>query len=57
GDVVFAATGITDGNWLSGVRFARTGEISTETVVMRSSTGTVRWIRATHRDLGKFVSG
>jgi len=54
GDVLFAATGVTDGNLLSGVRFARTGEISTDTVVMRSSTGTIRWIKATHRDLGKF---
>lgn len=54
GDVVFAATGVTDGNWLAGVRFARTGEVTTETVVMRSSTGTIRWIKATHRDLGKF---
>ncbi|WEK48911.1 MAG: class II fructose-bisphosphatase [Candidatus Kaistia colombiensis] len=56
GDVLFAATGVTDGNLLSGVRFARNGEITTDTVVMRSSSGTVRWIKATHRDLEKFDS-
>lgn len=56
GDVLFAATGVTDGNLLSGVRFARNGEITTDTVVMRSSSGTVRWIKATHRDLEKFES-
>ncbi|MBB5751221.1 class II fructose-bisphosphatase [Prosthecomicrobium pneumaticum] len=53
GDVLFAATGVTDGNMLSGVRFGKTG-ITTDTVVMRSSTGTVRWIKATHQDLEKF---
>jgi fructose-1,6-bisphosphatase II / sedoheptulose-1,7-bisphosphatase len=57
GDVLFAATGVTDGNLLSGVRFARSGEITTDTVVMRSSTGTIRWIRAVHRDHGKFDLG
>jgi len=35
------------------VRF-REGLIETETVVMRSVTGTVRWIRAEHRELSKF---
>ncbi len=54
GDVLFAATGVTDGNLLAGVRFARSGEITTDTVVMRSSTGTIRWIKATHRDHSKF---
>jgi fructose-1,6-bisphosphatase II / sedoheptulose-1,7-bisphosphatase len=53
GDVLFAATGVTDGNLLSGVRFAR-DTITTDTVVMRSSTGTVRWIKATHQDFEKF---
>lgn len=52
GDVLFAATGITDGSLLSGVRFSRSGEISTETVVTRSLTGTVRRIKATHRETG-----
>jgi fructose-1,6-bisphosphatase II / sedoheptulose-1,7-bisphosphatase len=53
GDCLFAATGVTDGALLRGVRFKREG-IETETVVMRSATGTVRWIRAEHRDLEKF---
>ncbi len=47
GDVVFAATGITDGNFLDGVKFTNS-TIETETIVMRSSTGTVRSIRARH---------
>jgi fructose-1,6-bisphosphatase II / sedoheptulose-1,7-bisphosphatase len=48
GDVVFSATGVTDGAMLRGVH--RDGEyMTTESVVMRSATGTVRWIRARHR--------
>jgi fructose-1,6-bisphosphatase II / sedoheptulose-1,7-bisphosphatase len=48
GDVVFSATGVTDGAMLRGVH--REGDfITTESVVMRSVTGTVRWIRARHR--------
>ncbi len=47
GDVVFAATGVTDGSMLEGVH--KTGNfITTESVVMRSATGTVRWIKARH---------
>jgi len=53
GDCLFAATGVTTGSMLRGVRF-REGLIETETVVMRSVTGTVRWIRAEHRELSKF---
>jgi len=53
GDCLFAATGVTDGALLEGVRF-RGGVITTETVVMRSITGTVRWIKADHRQLDKF---
>jgi len=53
GDCLFAATGVTDGPMLRGVKF-RKHVIETETVVMRSVTGTVRWIRAEHRDLDKF---
>ncbi len=53
GDVLFAATGVTDGNMLSGVKFAKRAVI-THTVVMRSSSGTVRWIKAEHQDLEKF---
>ena len=53
GDCLFAATGVTTGAMLRGVRF-RGDIIETETVVMRSITGTVRWIRAEHRQLEKF---
>jgi len=47
GDVIFAATGVTDGNMLQGVRRTAT-TLSTESVAMRASTGTVRWIRMQH---------
>jgi len=48
GDVVFSATGVTDGSMLHGVR--QVGDfVTTESVVMRSATGTVRWIKARHR--------
>jgi fructose-1,6-bisphosphatase II / sedoheptulose-1,7-bisphosphatase len=53
GDCLFAATGVTTGSLLRGVRFKK-DTIETETVVMRSVTGTVRWIRAEHRQLDKF---
>ncbi|MCJ2041522.1 class II fructose-bisphosphatase [Methylobacterium sp. J-059] len=48
GDVIVAATGVTDGALLRGVRF-RPGVIETETVVYRSATGTVRRILGEHR--------
>ncbi len=53
GDCLFSATGVTDGSMLRGVKF-RGEVIETETVVMRSATGTVRWIRADHRQFEKF---
>ncbi|WP_319568761.1 class II fructose-bisphosphatase [Cohaesibacter marisflavi] len=53
GDVTFAATGVTDGNMLSGVKFGKE-VIKTQTVVMRSSTGTVRWVETEHRQFEKF---
>jgi fructose-1,6-bisphosphatase II / sedoheptulose-1,7-bisphosphatase len=53
GECLFAATGVTDGRMLRGVRFTHT-MIETETVVMRSTSGTIRWIRAEHRRLEKF---
>jgi len=56
GDCVFAATGVTTGSMLRGVKF-REGLIETDTVVMRSTTGTVRWIRAEHREFSKFELG
>ncbi len=54
GDVVFAATGVTDGSMLQGVKRGA-GWISTHTIVMRSSTKTIRWIKARHTDMSKFV--
>jgi fructose-1,6-bisphosphatase II / sedoheptulose-1,7-bisphosphatase len=51
GDVMFAATGVTDGSLLRGVR-RYAGGASTHSIVMRSKTGTVRKIEATH-DLGR----
>jgi len=54
GDIIFAATGVTDGSLLSGVKFYD-GQIETHTVIMRSSSRTVRWIYAEHMDLQKFV--
>jgi fructose-1,6-bisphosphatase II / sedoheptulose-1,7-bisphosphatase len=50
-DVIFSATGVTDGSLLDGVRF--NGDFAeTETVVMRSRTGTVRRIKTTCRNVG-----
>jgi fructose-1,6-bisphosphatase II / sedoheptulose-1,7-bisphosphatase len=48
GDVVFSATGVTDGSMLKGVHRER-DHITTQSVVMRSATGTVRWITTRHR--------
>ncbi len=53
GDVLFAATGVTTGNFLKGVKLGRNA-ITTHTVVMRSTTGTVRFIEAKHTQLEKF---
>jgi fructose-1,6-bisphosphatase II len=47
-DVFFSATGITDGDVLQGVRYPSAGGASTESLVMRTRSGTVRRIRATH---------
>lgn len=49
GDCIFAATGVTDGSLLDGVKRLRGGKMTTESVVMRASSGTVRWIRGEHR--------
>ncbi|MBI3399676.1 MAG: class II fructose-bisphosphatase [Deltaproteobacteria bacterium] len=46
-DVMFAATGVTDGDFLRGVRFFG-GGAETHSVVMRSKTRTIRYITATH---------
>ncbi|WP_428409383.1 class II fructose-bisphosphatase [Hyphococcus sp.] len=48
GDVFFAATGVTNGTMLDGVKW-EPGYVSTHTVVMRSKTGTIRYIRARTR--------
>jgi len=48
-----AATGVTDGALLKGVKFGKE-VITTETIVYRSATGTVRRIHAEHRELSKF---
>ena len=53
GDLSFAATGITDGSLLEGVRFTKEA-IFTHSVVMRASTRTVRWMRTEHPDISKF---
>ena len=47
GDVMFAATGVTDGTMLKGVRRIP-GGLVTDSIVMRSKTGTVRQIQAEH---------
>lgn len=49
GDVIFAATGVTDGSLLKGVKRRRDGVMTTESVVMRASSGTIRWVRGEHR--------
>ncbi len=48
GDCIFAATGVTDGSLLAGVK-RKAGRVFTETVVMRASSGTVRWVKSEHR--------
>jgi fructose-1,6-bisphosphatase II / sedoheptulose-1,7-bisphosphatase len=53
GDCLFAATGVTTGAMLRGVVFGK-DMIETETVVMRSATGTVRRVIGEHRQFGKF---
>ena len=48
GDCIFAATGVTDGSLLQGVK-RRSTRMTTESVVMRASSGTVRWVKGEHR--------
>lgn len=48
GSVMFAGTGVTNGDYLRGVRFSR-GGATTNSVVMRSRTHTIRFLEATHR--------
>jgi fructose-1,6-bisphosphatase II / sedoheptulose-1,7-bisphosphatase len=49
GDCIFAATGVTSGSLLDGVKRLRGGKMTTHSVVMRASSGTVRWIKGEHR--------
>src|SRR3546814_21153912 len=49
GDVIFAATGVTDGSLLDGVKLFKDGTTTTESVVMRASSGTIRWVKGEHR--------
>ena len=53
GDVVLSATGVTTGTMLSGIAH-QGAEIWTDTLLMRSSTGTIRWIKARHTHPEKF---
>ena len=50
GDCIFAATGVTDGSLLKGVKRLKGGVITTHSVVMRASSGTVRWVSGEHRN-------
>jgi fructose-1,6-bisphosphatase II / sedoheptulose-1,7-bisphosphatase len=51
GDAIFAATGVTDGSLLDGVKRRKGGCLTTESVVMRASSGTVRWVNGEHHKL------
>ena len=48
GDCIFAATGVTDGSLVAGVH-RRQNCVTTESIVMRASSGTVRRVSAEHR--------
>lgn len=50
GDCIFAATGVTDGSLLRGVKRRKDGVMTTNSVVMRASSGTVRWVSGEHRN-------
>ena len=41
---------MTDGSLLDGVKRMKNGTMTTESVVMRAATGTVRWVKGEHRD-------
>jgi len=48
GDVIFAATGVTSGSFLKGVRFLPGDRAETYSLVMRAQTKTIRYIRTIH---------
>jgi len=50
GDCIFAATGVTDGSLLKGVHRHK-ASVTTESIVMRASTGTIRRVSTEYRDL------
>jgi fructose-1,6-bisphosphatase II / sedoheptulose-1,7-bisphosphatase len=52
GDCIFAATGVTDGSLLGGVKRRRDGAVETDSIVMRASSGTVRRVKGEHRKGG-----
>jgi fructose-1,6-bisphosphatase II / sedoheptulose-1,7-bisphosphatase len=49
GDVLFAATGVTDGTLLEGVRKKYPGTVTTRSIVLHSLTHTIRWVKTRHR--------
>lgn len=49
GDVLFAATGVTDGTLLEGVRKKYPGTVTTRSIVLHSLTRTIRWVKTRHR--------
>jgi fructose-1,6-bisphosphatase II len=53
GNVMFAATGITGGDLLKGVRYRR-GYAATDSLIMRSATGTIRRIQTIHQDIDSY---
>lgn len=48
GDVMFVATGVTSGEFLEGVRFRPGGIVETHSIVTRSTSGTVRYVKGRH---------
>ncbi len=50
GDCIFSATGVTDGSMLKGVKRHKSGMLTTDSVVTRANSGTVRWVHGEHRN-------
>ena len=48
GQVIFSATGVTDGSLLGGVKFAEDNRVQTQSLVMRSETRTIRYLTTEH---------
>lgn len=48
GDIIFAATGITNSDLLNGVRYLAGQRVETHSVIMRANTGTIRYLRCVH---------